>query len=66
VGRGQTDRVGLVGRSLGEKSSGVGVTWEPICTTKRRPNQSPLLVRHPGPKKWGLCDEGSEPNLGEN
>jgi hypothetical protein len=27
---------------------------------------SPLLVHHPGSEKWGLCEEGSEPNLGEN
>jgi hypothetical protein len=66
VGRGLTSRVGLVGRSLGEISLGVGHPGANLHCGTTTKSISPLLVRRPGPEKWGLCEEGSGPNLGEN
>jgi hypothetical protein len=54
-----------MGRSFGKKVWGWGRPGANMyyeMTTKSTPH---LLVRCPGPKKWGLCEEGSERNLGD-
>jgi hypothetical protein len=66
VGCDQAGRVGPMGRSLGEKSLGVGAPGSQFVLRNDDQINLPLLVRRLGPEKWGLCEEGSEPNLGEN